>query len=153
MDAEWGLPFDLKVPLCGVCEIIYGLFGLLLIVNMAAEFLTEHAWYRYFLSVILIMGYIVLENRRAWAGAKECGRNCRPISGRNADRGRWPYIPGGCDAAAIKEELDHSTVANFATVQMEGGQMASVKYPVPFLLQCINSETKTSRRKNWRSGI
>jgi hypothetical protein len=22
------------------------------------------------------------------AGAKECGRNCRPISGRNADRGR-----------------------------------------------------------------
>jgi hypothetical protein len=45
---------------------LYGLFGLLIIVNVAAEFLTEHAWYRYILSAILIMGYIVLENRRMW---------------------------------------------------------------------------------------
>jgi hypothetical protein len=46
---------------------LYGLFGLLLALNVAAEFLTEHAWYRYILSAIFIMGYIVLENRRAWA--------------------------------------------------------------------------------------
>jgi hypothetical protein len=26
MDAKWGLPFDLKVSLCGVCESIYGFF-------------------------------------------------------------------------------------------------------------------------------
>jgi hypothetical protein len=45
---------------------LYGLFGLLLALNVAAEFLTEHTWYRYILSVVLIMGYIALENRRMW---------------------------------------------------------------------------------------
>jgi hypothetical protein len=28
MDAEWGLSFDLKVSLCGVCESIYGIFAM-----------------------------------------------------------------------------------------------------------------------------
>jgi hypothetical protein len=45
---------------------LYGLFGLLFLVNGAAEFLTLPTGYRYILSALLIMGYVVWENRSAW---------------------------------------------------------------------------------------